>query len=1131
MRRVQLVCLLAAAVSAASVSAAGPADNGTLEQRFEQPGASARPRVWWHWIDGNVTREGISRDLEWMKRIGVAGFQLFDVGRGYPALVEHPVSFMSPAWLDDIRFAASEADRLGLEMTIASADGWSETGGPWVRPQQAMKKLVWSETRIHGGTPFRGVLAPPPSVNGVFQDLPLRPDMDIQGEPQSKPPHPAVTWYADTRVVAFRLPARPGVEPTPAVSASAGTPDAALLRDGRYDQDFVLPSAGPEQDSWVQFDFGAPVTIRSLRLGIGWPEGKASPMPAGSVLASDDGLQFRTVAALPAPATAANLPVYTIALPEIRARYFRVTVRPGSGAVLPGVSRQVSEFHFTEMDFSGIARPNRYEAKAGFSLLPDYEAVRTPEVDAQAVVDPGSVVDLSDRMRSDGRLDWTPPPGEWLVLRLGSSLTGQINRPATDAGTGLEVDKLSAPDVRDYLDRYYGPILASLGELSGARGVRNILTDSWEAGQENWTPQLLAEFKARRGYDPTPYLPVLADYIVGSAETSDRFLWDFRRTIADLLAENHYGTIGEFARQHGLGYWGEAMGTGLPTMGDGLQDKRYTTVPMGEFWQVNPDKPSDPKHVADLREAASAAHVYGQNIVAAESFTSFPLPGLPPPYATTPRLLKPLADRVMALGVNRFSLHAAVHQPLEQGPGFTLSFFGQYFSRHETWGELAGGWIGYLSRASQLLQEGRAVSDIAYFYGEGAPATVPDNAATDPAVPVGYPFDFVGRDMLLKDLRGTVDGIVAPSGVGYRLLVLPADTTRLSLPLLRRLRQLVAAGAVLTGPRPTGIPSLVGDAEAARLIREMWSGLDGAARTVRILGKGRIYCGLPLTQVLAAEGLEPDFRFEGEGAEHLVSIHRRLDDGDLWFVANQSAATMRVDGDFRVAGREAELWHAEDGRIEPVSWRQQSGRTVVPLRLEPYQSVFVVFRKPAAQPEREVPPPVETELATLGGGWDLAFQSDRGAPPSLHLDALASWTAQADPGVRYFSGIAAYSKNFDADPQWLGAGRRILLDLGELHEVARVRLNGVDLGSAWMPPYRVDLGDALKPGRNELRIEVANLWSNRIIGDLQPDATRRYAFSTFNLYMPHLVKLPYTADSPLPASGLLGPVRLLSETR
>jgi hypothetical protein len=1103
-----------------------------LEQRFRLPSDSARPRVWWHWIDGNVSRQGITRDLEWMKRIGIGGFQLFDVSRGYPDLVGGQASFMSPEWLDDVRFAAAEADRLGLEMSIAAGGGWSETGGPSVKPEQAMKKLVWSETRVHGGSRFQGALPAPPSINGPFQDLPVRPDLQFKGEPKMLPVHPKASYYADSRVIAFRLPDVAAATPaTPLASASAGTPNAAVLRDGRFDRAFVLPSAGPEQDSWIQFDFGSAVTIRSLRLGIAWPEQNASPMPKGSVQASDDGVTFRPIAQLPEPATAANLPLYTLALPETSARYFRLVVRPGSGALLPGVTREVSEFRFTEVDFSAVPRPDRFEAKAGFSLLPDYEAVNTPTIDPALAVDRASVTDITDHLDRDGRLDWTPPEGEWLVLRFGYSLTGQINRPATAAATGFEVDKLSAPEVRNYLDHYFGPIFGSLGELSGRRGLRNVLTDSWEAGVANWTPTLLDEFKARRGYDPTPYLPVLAGYVVASAEASDRFLWDFRRTLADLLADSHYQVIGNFAREHGLGYWGEAMGIGLPTIGDGLQDKRYTSVPMAEFWQVDPSLPSDPKQVADVREAVSAAHVYGQNIVATESFTSFPWGKLPPPYGTSPRLLKPLADRFMAQGVNRFSIHAAVHQPLEQGPGFSLSFFGQYFSRLETWGELAGGWISYLTRASQMLQEGRAAEDIACFYGEGAPVTVPDDAVCDPQMPAGYPYDFVSRDMLLKDLRAGENGMQTASGLSYKVLVLPPTTTRLTPPLLRRIRDLVESGTILVGPRPQGSPGLAfRDSAVDALATELWGDLDGSSKTSRSFGQGRVYWGLPLAQVLDKEGLGPDYRFRGEGAAAIVATHRHLDGGELYFIANQADAPARIEADLRVSNREPELWHPEDGRIEPWPYQQQPGRTTLLLKLDPYQSVFVVFRKPTVLRARELPAAVVTPLAIYGGGWDLAFPPGCGAPAALHLPQLGSWTELGDPGARYFSGTAVYTKNVDAELDWFKPGQRLLLDMGEVHEVARVTINGIDAGTAWMPPYRLDVTQTLQPGHNQLRIEVANLWPNRIIGDLQAGAAKKYAYSTFDLYMPDLVKLPYTPDTPLLPSGLLGPVQVLAET-
>lgn len=1095
----------------------------TLEERFANPTPSAKPRVWWHWIDGNVTKEGITRDLEWMKRVGIGGFQMFDGSFGYPAMVDRPVTFMTPEWKALVRHAASEADRLGLEMTIAAAGGWSETGGPWVRPEQAMKKLVWSETRLVGGRRFTGRLPTPPTNNGPLQDVPA-PAAFSMGPPETHVGPPDPTHYADVRVIAYRVPTGEQHMPEARVSASGGDPDAALLRDGRFDRAFALPSAGADKEAWIQFDFGRPTTIRSLRIALTWPTIASPTMPNGVILASDDGVTFRPVASLPkadANAFPPVLPNYTLALPETKARYFRLAVRPNGGFAFPGrPPAPTPEFRFTEADFSPAARPNRFEAKAGLAVLPDYEAAATAPISPAAAIDLKSVIDLTGRMRPDGTLDWTPPRGEWMVLRFGYSLTGVKNHPGTPAATGFEVDKYSARDVRDYLEKYYDPIAAELKGLTGERGLQNLLTDSWEAGQANWTPTMIAEFKARRGYDPTPYLPVLADRIVGGAEASDRFLWDFRRTLADLLAEAHYKTIGDFARERGLGYYGEAMGTGLPTTGDGLQAKRYTTVPMAEFWQVRPDQPSDPKHVADVREAASAAHVYGQNIVATESFTALPMF---PPYSVTPWQLKPIADRFLAQGVNRFAIHTSVHQPIEKAPGFTLSVFGQHFSRHESWAEMAGPWMTYLARASELLQQGRFVGDVAYFYGEGAAVTVPENGATDPVVPAGHGYDFVNRDIVLKDLAVADGRIRAASGMTYGVLVLPANTTRLSLPLVTKLRDLVAAGARLVGPRPTGAAGLgAGDAEVAAVAAQLWGDLDGKARTVRNFGRGKVYWGQGLDAILAEEGIAPDYVFSGDGADGIVAIHRRLDDGDVYFVANQGGRAAHIDASFRVAGREAELWYPDSGRIAPGSFRQAGGRTVVPLALDPYESVFVVFRKPTGQAARTVVPATEAPLMTIGSDWSLAFMADRGAPSSIHLDRIASWTESADAGVRYYSGTGTYDKLIEVPRQWLHEGRRILLDLGDVREVARVYVNGSVAGTAWKPPYRVDITDAVKPGRNRLSIAVANLWPNRMIGDLQPEATRQYTFTT--MPMP-----PYTKDTPLLPSGLLGPVRIIAE--
>lgn len=1116
--------LIAAALLAASGATAAP----TLEQAFTAPDSAARPRVWWHWIDGNVTREGITRDLEWMQRNGIAGFQLFDIGRGYPAYVDKTVEFMSPEWKRMVRHAASEADRLGLEMTLASSAGWSVSGGPGVAPASAMKKLVWSETRLKGGQRYNAELPQPPTDNGPFQDLGRRPPFRLNGQPRWSVPLPEETDYRDVRVIAYRIPAAEAVAPTPVVTASAGTPDAAVLRDGLYKAAFVLP-INESAEPWLRYDFGAPVTIRSLRLAIAWPEDKASPMPEGTIEASDDGVAYRKLQELPLRSTVSGPPLYTLSLPETRARYFRIVLKPGSGFSFPGLPlRDIREFRITEADLSPIARPNRYEAKAAFAVLHDYDAAATQAVAADSVVAVDSVIDVTHRLNTDGRFDWTPPAGDWTVIRFGTSLTGQINAPATLAGTGFEVDKYSVAEVRDYLEHYYGSVFAELDGLTGKRGLRALLVDSFEAGQANWTPAMLDEFRKRRGYDATPWLPVLANRIVGSAQDSDRFLWDFRRTLADMLAENHYGTIAEYAKAHGLGYYGEAMGVDLPTTGDGLQAKRYPTIPMAEFWQVAPDQPSLPNHIADVREAASAAHVYGQNIVATESFTGFPLPTTPAPYTTTPWMLKPLADRFMALGVNQFVIHTAVHQPIEKAPGFTLSIFGQYFSRHETWGEMARGWTDYLARASSLLQQGRYAADIAYFYGEGAAVTVPGGAITDPAIPTGYAYDFVNRDMLLQDFKVDDGELLAPSGVRYKLLVLPATLREISLPLLQRLDALVRAGAVLVGPRPRAAAGLqASDAEVDALARKLWGELDGKTRVSRNHGAGRVYWSATLDDVLAKEKLAPDLRFSGAGSERIVAIHRHLDDGEVYFVANQANVAVDIEADLRVANRDPELWYPDDGRRVSAAFRQSDGRTRVPLRLAPYESTFIVLRAATTQIERRVDTKPSTVLATLDGSWTLSFAKDRGAPERIDLPSLTSWSEHSDPGVRYYAGTATYRRNLVLDT--LPSQDRLLLDLGTVHELAHVRVNGVDVGIAWKPPYRVDIGKALKPGSNTLEIEVANLWPNRFVGDLQPDAKRQYTFSTFDLYAPLLAKLPFTAETPLQPSGLLGPVRLITE--
>lgn len=1052
-----------------------------LVHGFDAPPQAARPRVWWHWVNGNVSREGIAADTAWMSRVGIAGLTLFDAAfrsPPTPVVVAEPVIFHSPEWRDAVRDAAEQAARLDLDFGVHIAGGWSVSGGPWIQPQQAMKKLVWSEAVLDGGAPFDGVLPSPPVVSGVFQDYPLAADL---AEPR---------LYRDVAVVAF--PASPAPErPSTILEADGAAPDLRVLTDGSYAEATIL--TGPS----LVFRYERPWTIRSMTIATG------GPLTQGQVEVSEDGVTFRPLFDLPGPGQKA-LPVRTYAFAPTVAKAVRITLHQSAQG---GVTLR-------ELNFHSEARINRFEEKSGLGTLADYAAVATPATSQDQVLDPNAVIDLTSFMSADGRLRWTPPPGRWVVQRFGYTLTGKRNGPATPAATGLEADKLNADHVTAHLDGFFTPLLDAVGPAHGERGLRHAIVDSWEAGQQNWTEAMPEAFRARRGYDLSRFLPAMTGRVVADAETSDRFLWDFRATIGDLLAENHYAVIRDYVHARGLYLYGESMGVDLPTLGDGLRLKGLSDVPTGEFWAQVDGAPPLATHVADIREAASAAHIYGRTVVAAEAFTAL---DQVPAWSMGPADLKPIADRFMAEGVNRFIIHTSPHQPfLDRAPGVTLRRFGQHFSRHEAWGEQATGWLDYLARSGFLLQQGRAVADIAVFYGEGAPAAAPFEPDLIPDLPTGYDYDYVNAEVLLEQAEVRDGRIVLKSGANYRLLVLPPSITRMTPELAARIAALVQQGAAVLGAAPDGAPGLVAGSAAASdaaLDRAMDGLWDRAAPTPdRRVGKGRVFLAMSAADALARLGQAPDVTWQGN--EHIVWTHRRTATDDIYFVANPNGKAGRVELDFRIGDRAPELWRAIDGERRTPSWRRVEGRTRVTLDLGDSDAVFVVFRTPT--PDSGFAPPIRqiTALGRIDGPWTVAFQPGRGAPAQVEVRDLASWTDSLEPGVRYFSGAATYSTVFQAPSADEG---RVILDLGEVREIAEVRLNGRAVGGRWTAPFRLDVTEALQPGENRLEVEVANYWHNRLIGDLQPGA-EPVGFTTVSYYTP---------DTPLRPSGLLGPVTLL----
>ena len=1092
----------------------------SLDALFANPPAGAHPHTWWHWCNGNVNKEGITLDLEAIQRIGVTGVQIFNVETfSVPA---GPVLMGSPEWLALTKFAIQEADRLGLELAMQNCAGWSESGGPWITPEQSMQKVVWSETQIRGGAPFSGTVEQPNTIEKYYRDL-------------------AVVAYpslADDAMLSAAVK-------TYAVGGTTGKLSPVL-----FNKSTPVTLAFPKLKGTriVQVEFPAPVKVAAVLV-----RGEASrdkPDLGGALEVSDDGKTFRSLAKRPFASRYVHV---LFQIPETTARFFRLTLNSNS--------KQAFNFSVSSLEFSGPRIPEA-DAKAGFRPSAYNHDLMNQVVDTpfpqDACIARGTIIDLTGKLGADGRLNWDVPPGNWTILRMGHTSTGKKNGPSSASGAGLECDKMSRAAVEAHFAGMMGKIITAAGPLTG-KSLKMVLADSWEAGCQNWTPLMREEFTRRRGYDPLPWLICLTGRPLGNLEESERFLWDFRRTIADLIAEKHYGTFQELCHQNKMLFTAEAPGINMPTVADQLQCKARTDIPMGEFWIERGGH-------NDSREPACAAHIGGQQIAAAEAFTARPGDAK---WAKTPYDHKALGDLNFSRGINRFVFHRYAMQPWkDRFPGMSMGWFGTNFERTNTWWEQSVPWMQYISRSQALLQAGIFQADILYFYGEGAPATL---SGHEPKIPDGYGYDAIDAEALIKNLTVTDGKLTLPSGMSYRVLLMP-PTDRLTPTLLKKIKDLVTAGATVIGERPTKSPSLAGypncDAEVASIASDLW-GDSAQASGSQTFGKGRVIWGKPLAEMLADAGLKPDFA-SGQPDAKCAWIHRRAGDSDIYFVSNQAKTSQLVPCTFRISGKIPELWHADSGKIEDApAFTEKDGLTTVPIAFDPAGSVFVIFRKPAGQvdavadatfngsapavkdlalPAMElarsadgallagVTDPGNVEAKTqsgkvlkaqvdkipatqkIEGPWVLKFPPKWGAPDQVTLDKLISWTDHSEEGVKHFSGTATYQKDFE----WKKgtAETKYFLDLGSVKELAQVFLNGKDLGVLWKLPFRVDITKALKPGKNNLEIRITNLWPNRLIGDAALPKEKRLTWSTFE---------PYKPGDPLLPSGLLGPVNIQAQ--
>jgi hypothetical protein len=984
----------------------------SLKEGFFNPPDSARPGVYWYFMDGNLDREAMTKDLESMKRAGIGYVLFLEVNVGLP---RGKVDFLSDEWQELYKHAVREAERLGIRIILGSGPGWAGSGGPWVTPAQSMMHLVASDTSVTGPVLFTGVLPLAKPKKPFFGEGSLTPILKSQRD----------TWYEDVAVLAFP------------------TPKKKYLID-RIDE---------------------------------------------------------------------------------KALYYRApfTSQPGVMPFLP--------------------------APAVF-----------PETKG-AAIDQGKIIDLTDKLQKDGSMRWQVPAGTWDIMRFVKRNNGAVTRPAPAPGLGFESDKFDTVSFDAHYDAYIGKLVNKVKPVRSKTGGgwTMIHIDSWEMGSQNWTNDFRKQFRKRRGYDPLLYLPVYNGLIVNSLEMSERFLWDVRQTSNELIVENHAGRFKELGRRNGFRLSIEPYDMNPAS---DLDLGNVADVPMCEFWSDGFGFNSSFSCI----EATSVAHLKGAPVVAAEAFTANSTEA----WKKYPGDMKNQGDWAFCLGINRLIYHTFAHKPFDDKyrPGMTMGPYGVHWDRGQTWWPMVDAYHRYITRCQYLLSQGNPVADILYLTPEGAPQVfLPPPSSVDgtPVMPdkKGFNFDGCSPDFLIKNATVKDNRIVFPGGASYRILVLPKVET-MTPELVEKIGSLVRDGAAVYGNPPKKSPSLTNYPECDRKVKELAESIWAVSErpielTERHLGRGSIWWDGELTMfkpvnkdltdpsflypdynetvnIIQKKGVLPDFSTAGS----IRYIHKALVDRDIYFISNRTGLLVNDTCLFRDGSKNAELWDAVTAEITSLPcFTAKNGSIAVHVRLEPYQSYFVVFYHSNRTQNQTFGVPEafrdKETIKILDERWNVAFDTAWGGPENIQFDSLCDWTKRPEEGIKFYSGIAVYRKSFDL-PEYEKPSTKseYWLDLGTVKNLARIKLNGKDLGIVWTSPWQVNISNALLAKGNQIEIQVANLWINRLIGDeIQPwdgvqngkwpewilngtpRGSKRYTFTTHRFYK---------KNDPLVESGLLGPV-------
>ena len=1062
-----------------------------LARQFQNPPESAKPWVFWYWMQASVSKEGITADLEAMKEAGIGGAYLMPIkGVTNPPLYTPAAEQLSPLWWQMVKHAMQEAERLQLKIAMHVSDGFALAGGPWITPDLSMQKVVWTKSFTKGGTRFIGILPKPESVEGYYKDIAVY----------------ALPVNLDRTISTYIS--------IPKITTSTGANAQFLVTDTSRE------SFRCDTPCWVQYEFDRPFTARSL---VVHTNGNNFQSHRLSVAVSDDGKTFRHHTQLEPPRhgwqdTDADV---THGIDSVTARFFRFSYNKSGSE--PGAEDVDAAKWRQSLKISGLrlsAEPviHQYEGKSG-AVWRVSKRTTEEQAPSSVCIPLKGIIDITGKMTADGKLTWDMPPGDWMILRMGHTSTGHTNATG-GGGKGLECDKFNPAAVRLQFDKWFAEAIRQAGPDLSKKVLQMLHVDSWECGSQNWSPVFREEFKKRRGYDPLPLLPVMAGIPLQSVERSETFLYDIRQTIAELVNENFYGTLASLAKTKGVAFSAEAI---APTMlSDGMLHYSKVDFPMGEFWHNSPthDKPND------MLDAISGAHIYGKNIVQAEAFTTLRMA-----WDEHPGNLKALGDRNYALGINRMVYHVYTHDPwMNRKPGMTLDGIGLYFQRNQTWWKPGKAWVQYAQRCQALLQLGKPVADIAVFTGDDLPrrSVLPDRLVeTLPGI--------FGDSIIQREKKRLAN-------IGEPLRELPAGVTHSANmadpedwidPLHGYAYDSFNPDALQLAKVKNGRIELPGGASYGALVIPLANKLSPNKLTAKTLDQvaalekngAKIIRGPYPQNSFRSIGIEKDVEASNGGghrAEGIAWTHRQDKDFDIYFFSNQLPTEQVVNLFLRVTGRAPEIWDPVTGEMHRlVNWQVKDGRTELRAKFPANGSLFIIFRQNATPPAAIAPGGRNwtdiTSIDTLNSQWTVHFDSRFGGPSyPLQFDKLQDWTAYPDSSINYYSGTAAYTQHFNFKKQAYN-NTRVWLDAGEVANLATIFVNGVNCGVAWTAPYRVEITAALHEGDNEVRIEVTNTWANRLIGDQHLPIEKRITWTT----APFRLK-----GKPLLKAGLLGPVTL-----